>query len=79
MSFDGKAFGAEVVDAVKGYVTKAVAALTERLAAVEAREAKERDNGPVLALAAETESLRLQLVELAAKIKEQLSPPVGRA
>lgn len=36
--FDGKAFGAEMVEIVKGYVGKALTPVLERIAALEARE-----------------------------------------
>lgn len=43
--FDGKAFGQEVVATVKGYVDKAVSALTERIDALEKREPLKGEKG----------------------------------
>lgn len=42
MSFDGKAFGAEMTEIVKGYVDKATAPLEKRIAELEARPLPER-------------------------------------
>ena len=43
--FDGKAFGEEIVNVVKGYVERALAPFIARLAAVEARQPEKGDKG----------------------------------
>lgn len=43
--FDGKAFGIEIVDVVKGYVGRALAPIIERIAALEARAPERGEKG----------------------------------
>lgn len=43
--FDGKAFGVEIVDIVKGYVGRTLAPIIERLAALEARSPERGEKG----------------------------------